>query len=247
MSFGNTKSPLKPTDESKIRYRVPTKPNEKQPSKSEFYLTEELEQILRRLYPVTFNSKLMEWFGISFSTLHRFARELGLVKDMKIIKHKQAMLIKRKCEKNGYYDSLRGRPPSQNAIEATKRKRAEGFVPLKQLKQTSPRRYAALMRKRSRDRKALLEREGRRYRLSLMPESDLPERLYAGVQYTRYEIHVRHYARKYGYVSGDPAPESGERMCIYYNDTTSRLMKFERSATRKGFDFRPLSSRGIIR
>lgn len=60
------------------------------------------------------NSKLASALNISQSTLHRFARDLKLTKSeagMRAIKKRQAAQIKKVCEENGYYDSLRGTPP----------------------------------------------------------------------------------------------------------------------------------------
>lgn len=91
----------------------------------------------------------MQWFGISFSTLQRFKRELGLEKDMRAIRKQQAKDAKKICEKNGYYDSIRGKAPSEACLEATRRLRASGFHPVKQLKDDNPRKYKRVLRKKS--------------------------------------------------------------------------------------------------
>lgn len=245
MSFNNTKTPLKPTDQSKVIYPLPKRANA-QSRVTEYYLTPELEAKLRELFPVTMNHQLMEWFGMSHSTLHRFARELGLTKNREVILKKHAMQIKAICRRNGYYKSIKGKKPSQQCIEATKKKWAEGFRPIIRLKEISPRRYKALCRRMSEERKALIEREKRRYSLTLMQLSNLPTHLYSGDRYSNTDRFIRYYAKQKGYILGSIDPDAGERHVIYYTDQMIRLPRFERSATLKGWEFRNISSRGVI-
>lgn len=156
MSFRNTKTPLKPTTAAK--WQVPMRPNAKSGVK-EYYLEGELKERFCKLFPKNSNRRMMTWFGISFSTLQRFKREFGLEKDMKSIRKQHAKDIKKICEKNGYYDSLRGKTPSEACMEATRQLRAAGFHPIKQLKANNPRKYKRLMRKRSEQRKELYRKE----------------------------------------------------------------------------------------
>ena len=156
MSFRNTKTPLKPTKEAK--WQVPMRPNPKSGAKK-YYLEGELKERFCKLFPKNSNRRMMTWFGISFSTLQRFKREFGLEKDMKSIRKQQAKDIKKICERNGYYDSLRGKAPSDACMEATRRLRAAGFHPMKQLKANNPRKYKRLMRKKSEQRKELWRKE----------------------------------------------------------------------------------------
>ena len=156
MSFRNTKTPLKPTTAAK--WPVPMRPNEKSGVK-EYYLEGELKERFCKLFPKNSTRRMMTWFGISFSTLQRFKREFGLEKDMKSIIKQQANDTKRICERNGYYDSIRGKAPSEVCMEATRRLRAAGFHPMKQLKANNPRKYKQLMRKRSEQHKELFRKE----------------------------------------------------------------------------------------
>ena len=156
MSFRNTKTPNKPTTPAK--WQVPMRPNA-QSGMKEYYLEGELKERFCKLFPKNSNRRMMTWFGLSFSTLQRFKRECGLEKDMQAIRKQQAKDIKRICEKNGYYASLRGKKPSEASIEATRRLRASGFHPLKQLKATNPRKYKRLLRKNSEQRKELFRKE----------------------------------------------------------------------------------------
>ena len=71
MSYNNTKTPIKPTDEAK--WQVPMRQH---PTRNvmEYYLEGELEERFCKLFPKHTNRRLMQWFGISFSTLQRFKR-----------------------------------------------------------------------------------------------------------------------------------------------------------------------------
>ena len=156
MSFRNTKTPLKPTTPAK--WQIPTRHKYKA-GKDEYYLEGELKERFCKLFPKNSNRRMMTWFGIGFSTLQRFKREFGLEKDMKSIRKQQAKDIKKICERNGYYASLRGKKPSEASIEAIRKLRASGFHPLKQLKANNPRKYKRLLRKRSEQRKELFRKE----------------------------------------------------------------------------------------
>ena len=156
MSFRNTKTPLKPTTAAK--WQAPMRPNPKSGAK-EYYLEGELKERFCKLFPKNSNRRMMTCFGISFSTLQRFRRECGLEKDMKAIRKQQAKDIKKICERNGYYASIRGKAPSDACMEATRQLRAAGFHPMKQLKANNPRKYRRLMRKKSEQRKELWRKE----------------------------------------------------------------------------------------
>lgn len=156
MSFNNTKTPNKPI--GKAKWQVPMRPNPTSGAK-EYYLEGELKERFCKLFPKNSNRRMMTWFGISFSTLQRFKREFGLEKDMRAIRKQQAKDIKKICERNGYYDSIRGKAPSEACLEATRQLRATGFHPMKQLKANNPRKYKQLMRKKSEQRKELWRKE----------------------------------------------------------------------------------------
>lgn len=170
MSFDNTKTPNKPTTPGK--WQIPTRPSGKG-GKDEYYLEGELKDKFCKLFPKNSNRRLMTWFGISFSTLQRFKRELGLEKDMRAIRRQQAKDVKKTCEKNGYYASLRGHAPSEACLEASRKLRAEGFHPLKQLKANNPRKYKRLIKKRSEKLKELWRKERLRQTYGLTRKSSL--------------------------------------------------------------------------
>lgn len=239
MSFNNTRTKLlTEADPKKRKYVVPHRLNSRGRARV-YYLTPELEAEFRRLFPITMNPDLIDIFGISSSTLHRFARELGLKKNVAVINKKHGAQVKRTCKKNGYYKSIKGKAPSEACIEAYKKKMAEGFHPMHQLQKTNPRRYKAVLKKRSERRKELIAKERRRYKLGFMPVTALPTLTYAGEQYGPRGSYIRNYAKSKGYLPGNPDPESGERHTIYYTDTTDRRPVFEKNAINDGFQFLP--------
>ena len=156
MSFNNTKTPNKPI--GKAKWQVPMRPNAKS-GMMEYYIECELKERFCKLFPKNSNRRMMAWFGISFSTLQRFKREFGLEKDMQAVRKQQAKDIKKICERNGYYASIRGKAPSEACMEAIRQLRAAGFHPMKQLKANNPRKYKRLMRKKGEQRKELYRKE----------------------------------------------------------------------------------------
>lgn len=234
MSFKNLKTRTKSfIDPEKVKYKVEKKPGNHGGMTLSF--TQEQMAELVRLFPVTMNFELMQMFGISHSALHRIAREKGLKKDMAVIHRKHAAQIKRTCRRNGYYESLKGKAPSQQCIEASKKLRESGFHPMKRLQEISPVRYRNRLKRMSEERKILLSKEKRRYDIGLAPISNLPARFYAGVKYNKTEVYYRWAARKRGYVRGDSDPDKGERYAIYYTEETERNAEFEKNATEAGF------------
>lgn len=139
----------------------------------EYYLEGEIKDKFVELFPKHSNRRMMQWFGISFSTLQRFKREMGLEKDMTKIRKEQARDTKRICEKNGYYASIRGKRPSDACIEGARKLRATGFTPIKRLKEISPRRYKSAMRKKSEQRKELFRKEKLRVKYGMEAKTRL--------------------------------------------------------------------------
>lgn len=234
MSFNNTKTPRKPKDSVGQKYTVPQRPSSY--GNKEYYLTPELEVEFRKLYPVTMNPVLMRMFHISHSCLHRFARELGLTKDRDIILKAHAKQVKKICEKNGYYDSLRGKPLSEACRKGSVVKRKEqGFHPLLQIKTEHPRRYKFLMKRRSENRKAIIAKEKRRVQIGLDQHTRIHLPCY---DYSRPQVNFRYNAKKRGYVLGNVREFSGERYTIYYTEETERAGIFEKNGSKLGFIFR---------
>ena len=225
MSFRNTKTPLKPTAAAK--WQVPMRQNEKSGVKV-YYLEGELKERFCKLFPKNSNRRMMTWFGISFSTVQRFRRELGLDKDMKAIRKQQAKDAKKICERNGYYDSLRGKAPSEACMEAARRIRAAGFHPIKQLKANNPRKYKRLMRKKSEQRKELWRKERLRAFYGLDRQTNL--------RIPTNPMSRRATAQKYAMIkccNYFPDPD-GDPHIICYDSETQRSARREATAAKHG-------------
>ena len=203
------------------------RPNEKSGVK-EYYLEGELKERFCKLFPKNSNRRMMAWFGISFSTMQRFKRECGLEKDMKSIRKQHAKDIKKICERNGYYASLRGKKPSEASIEAIRQLRAAGFHPMKQLKANNPRKYKRLMRKKSEQRKELFRKERLRafYGLERKTRLRIPSN----------PMSRRAIAHKYAMIKAcnyfaDPL---GDPHIICYDSETQRSERREATAAKHG-------------
>ena len=227
MSFRNTKTPLKPATEAK--WQVPMRPNA-QSGVKEYYLEGELKERFCKLFPKNSNRRMMTWFGISFSTLQRFKREFGLEKDMQAIRKQHAKDIKKICERNGYYASIRGKKPSEAAIEATRRLRASGFTPINQLKATNPRKYKRLMRKRSEQRKELFRKERLRAFYGLERKTHL--RIPSNPMSRRAIAHKYAMIKACNYFA-DPL---GDPHIICYDSETQRSERRETTAAKYGLN-----------
>ena len=216
MSFNHTKTPTKGSSGRKQRYVVPTRRGKY--GAMEYYFTPELEAEFRRLYPITLNPVLMDWFGISFSTMQRFKREMGLEKNRKII------LKKRKA-------------PSPQCHEAYQRKRAEGFSSIRALKENNPRGYRAYLKRKSKARAEVWRREHRRVAMGLSQKTGL---LCPQFAYTKRQVCHRSNALRRGYILGDKRENMGERYTIFYDRNTERMPVFERNLEADGFTIKAL-------
>ena len=207
-----------------------------------FVLTDEQEAWFRKWFPEVENSVIAEASGMSLNVLHKFARQYRLTKSekgLKGIKRRQAAHVKKLCEANGYYDSLRGRQPSAACVEATKKRWQEVREgkrehPIKALKRTNPCKYKRKMQKKSEERKELIRKERRRdlYGLERKTNLRLPMN-----KYTKRQVSHRYNALKRGYyVMLDCSEGSGERYNIYYNEETKRSQYFERNLIKDGFN-----------
>ena len=206
-----------------------------------FVLTDEQEAWFRKWFPEVENKVIAKASGMGLNSIHKFARLYGLTKSekgMKAIKRRQAAHIKKVCERNGYYNSLKGRKPSAAAVEATKKRWEEVREgkrehPIKAIKRKNPRRYKKMMRKRSEERKETIRKERMRelYGLERKTKLRLPMN-----KYTKRQVSHRYNALKRGYyVMLDCSEGSGERYNIYYNEETKRSQYFEQNLIKDGF------------
>ena len=232
MSFRNTKTPTRAEIVGKARYQVPTRLVR---GVKAYYLTPEIEAHFVRLFPITLNRDMMRIFGISFVTMQRFKRQLGLTKNKKVIIRKQAEVCKKICEANGYYDSIRGKAPSEACMEATRRLRATGWHPM-QVVRKNKRRYQRLMQKRSEKRKELMRKERIRVDWGMEQNTNLH------IPYDPYgkrRTSFKSTCKRVGYIPGN-AHKPSERWIIYYTNETQRGELREKHGIALGFKFEPL-------
>ncbi len=214
---------------------------------STYVLTPEQDAWLREWFPKIENARLAKACGASPSTVHRFATQMGLVKSpegMRGIKRRQAAHIKRMCERNGYYDSLRGKQVPEACRQAVARmwqdvRDGKRQHPLKTLKSKNPRKYRRCMVQRSESRKEVLRAERRRILYGLPIKTKLIRQL-ALKPYTRRQTAHRYNAMRRGYILADECYEgSGHRYTIYYDSQTQRAPIFEQNLVEDGFHLEP--------
>ena len=219
-----TKTFLKPVG---VTPRYPVTRIETKWGKEKYVLEGETLRMFEKLFPIHSNRRIAEWFGLSHTTLQRFKRELGLKKNIKAVKREQARDIKKICEANGYYDSLRGKAPSEACREAARKKRQEGFVPLLALKENNPRKYRKVLQKRSEARKALFAKERRRMLYGLERKTKLRVLLSPLSPSARSFKHSM--IKRFNYFADD-----AHRNWICYDSTTRRNAKSEETAKKHG-------------
>ncbi len=227
MSFENTKTPLKPT--GKAKYQIPMRATPESNGVKTYVLEGELKKKFIKLFPKNSNRRMMEWFGISFSTVQRFKNELGLKKDMKAIRRQQIIDIKKTCEANCYYDSLRGKPVSEACQEGRRRLLESGFCPLKALKEKNPRRYKAFLLRSSEAHKEVWRKERLReeYGLERKTKLNLSQRPMKGAA-ASFKNMMTH-RLNYFSVPGHP-------WWLAYDSETNRSERSEATARKHGFE-----------
>ena len=205
-------------------------------------LTDEQREWFCKWFPEEENSRLMKMSGMSHSTLHRFARQFGLTKSakgIKRIKKRHADNIKKLCESNGYYDSLRGKQPSEACRKASAQmwqdiRDGKREHPFKIMKRKNPRKYRKFMKRKSEERKETVRKEIRRVIYGLERKTRL--KCIVMCKYTRSQTSHRYNALKRGYFyMQDCSEQSGERYNIYFDDQTKRSALFEKYLIKDGF------------
>ena len=204
-------------------------------------LTAEQEDWLRTYFPMIENKRLMKLSGLSDGALHRFARELGLKKSeegMHAIKKRQAAHIKRLCQKNGYYDSMRGRPTPEEFLKANLKmwqeiREGKREHPIAKMKREHPRKYRLWQKRKSEERKELARKERLRMKYGMPPKTKIKV---LSNPYTKTQVMHRCNALRRGYFYAEDCSEGGGyRYDIYYDDNTQRNERFEKNLVKDGF------------
>ncbi len=223
MSYPGTKTPAKPTGVAK--WQVPKRRNEHgQPA---YVLEGELRELFVKNFPIHSNRRIMQWFGLSHSTIQRFARGLGLKKDMARIRKELVRDIKRTCEKNGYYASLRGKSLQENALMGLRKLYEGGFSAISRLKEKSPAKYKRFCEKMSESHKEMWRKERLReeYGLERKTKLNIPFHPMTHRQSSQKHLMIK----KYNYFAD---PDDPHNVC--YDSQTRRSERSERTAIRHG-------------
>lgn len=212
-----------------------------------YVLTDDQRQWLERWFPEIENRRLMAASGMSHSTLHRFAREMGLKKSEKGlhgIMKRQALVCKRVNERNGWYDSLRGKPVSDACKEGVRKmwediREGRRKHPIKRMSNYRRKKHAERM---GAQRKELIRKEKLRvfYGLERQTALHLPI-----VPYTRSQVSHRNNALKRGYFYLDGKITGNDRYIIYYDDQTKRSEIFERNLVNDHFVIKEYKDYGL--
>ena len=229
MSFNNTRVFRKPVG---ITPRYPVKMVPNKYGCLTHVLEGETQRMFRKLWPIHSNRRIAEWFGLSFSTIQRLAKREGLEKNMKAIRKELSRDVKKICEANGYYASLRGKRPSEACLEASRRKRAEGYHPCKRMKELSPRRYAKFIAERGAHIHELREKEKKRLRWGLEQKTKLNVAVEPLPHRAAGQKHLMIKHNNYFAVSGHSS-------WVCYDNETRRSARREATAIRHGLQVRP--------
>ena len=206
-------------------------------------LTDEQVAWLIRWFPEEENPTLMKVSGLRHSTLHRYARALNLTKSatgMKRIRRKHTRKLIRTCKRNGYYDSLKGKPVSEATREGTKRmwqevREGKRKTPMKILQEQNPRRYRAIHRRKGAALKEIYRKERMRVRWGLPQQTSLTILPDGFTKARRRMAEHRYLFRQKNYIV-----EHGSND-IYYDEETNRSEAMESRAYLYGFRILPLN------
>ena len=207
-------------------------------------LNDEQRAWLCKWFPTIENKRLAKAMGISLYKLHCFAREMNLTKSeegLLAIMRRKTKATTKTNHKNGCYDRKRGHPPSEATLEGTRRRWEEIRAGLREspqeaAKRKHPRKWKALLKKRSENRKEMIRKERLRIIYGLERKTKL--KIVVVKPYTRSQTNHRHSALRRGYLLDMDCSEGQPgRYAIYYDDETERSAKFEANCIKDGFTF----------
>lgn len=207
-------------------------------------LNDEQLEWFRTEYPKTESPRLAKAMCCSVETVRKLARLNGLSKSeegLRAIKRRQTKAMAKTNERNGCYDRKRGHTPSEATLEGNRKRWAAVRAGLRELPQETakrkhPRKWQASLKKRSDNRRKLIEQEKRRIIYGLERKTKL--KVVVMKPYTRSQLHHRCNAMKRGYLLDTDCSEGQSgRYVIYYDDETERSEKFEQNCIKDGFTF----------
>lgn len=207
-----------------------------------YVLNQEQREWLIHWFPTIEDKRIAQAMNVSLSTMHRLARDCNVKKSaagMKAIKRRQAKAVYKLCKKNGYYDSIRGKTPSDATREATRKMWEEVRAgrrdhPAVIMRKKDPKKYKQWMQRKSETRKETIRKERLRLMYGLSRKTNIPKIIL--YPYTRSQIGHRFNALRRGYLVAEDCSEgSPDRYVIFYDKDTQRSEAFEQNCKNDGF------------
>lgn len=211
-----------------------------------YLLTDEQREWFVHWFPKIENRRICEAMGVSIFTLYKISRELGITKSeagMRSIRRRQRKAANRTCERNGYYDSIRGKSPSAATRAAVRKRwesvrRGETEHHVKKWKRENPERYHEFVEGMRESRRELIRKEKLRIKYGLERQTKLS--MIVLYPYTRNQISCRRNALARGYLIDEDCSEGQPgRYVIYYDNNTVRNARFESTCIKHGFRIEP--------
>lgn len=199
--------------------------NKQKPNPHRTLTTQEQEEWLRKHFKNTPNAKIQLKYGWSHSTLHRIARELGLVKTLQYMDKCHAYTTEMataahkriKKEEPERYAKLLAQRRENLAHKEGRKNRFEKGVNNKM--RLSPKKYAEWKEKCSKKWKETLAAERMRYRMGLPQKTKFTRHLKTLTPEARKRYQAKwHLKNALGYIWG-------EGYTMYYDDNTKRSPK----------------------
>lgn len=208
------------------------------PNPHRIRLTEEQEKYLTKHYKHTDNGVLAERLGISHSTLHRFARAMGLKKTRQYVRKTNAKALEKAAE---WREDLKKRPTEwrEHFDECIKHARKNQTTCFKKGESNkdrlTPERFAEAQRKRVKTWLATRDKERARYIAGLPLKTNFkPRHLKRLTPEIARRYKAKYYLRtEYGYIT----QETG--LTVYYDENTRRTKMEEQFTRRYRLKFEP--------
>lgn len=193
-------------------------------------LNPEQERWLIAHFKHTKNDVIMARLGLSHSTLHRIARELGLTKTRQFMKKTQmaaALKAKEVCIATGRYAALKGtQPPRCEEFRFKKGESARSRL--------SPKRRAEMDRKRRESWKQTRAKDKARFTFGFDQKTK-----FRFVKQSKSKVCYRSNMKKKGYIV------NLEHNVFFYPNEEMRRLRAERNGAKYGIKFKPLPENHI--
>lgn len=187
------------------------------------------------------NVRLGAMMGVSRQQVYWIAHNFKLRKNAEGIRASNKVMIehvKKTCEANGYYDSLRNNSMPEACVEGRKKywadvKAGKRKCYYKELREKNPEKYQELATYRRSQLRKTIQMEEMRLIYGLPRKTTMTNIVLH--KYTYEQRKCRKNASRRGYIIMEDCGEGGERYNIYYDGNTRRSDTFEQIASERGF------------